>query len=84
MTKFSTFAAAVAVAACPVIASADTLSELDANQDGFLTLDEVQSVNPEMTSDQFITLDLDANGALDEEEVAAATESGMLPAPSEG
>ena len=81
MTKFTTFAAAVAVA---MIASANTAAELDANQDGYLTLDELQAAYPDMTGDQFTLLDLDANGALDAEEVAAATEAGMLPAPNEG
>ncbi|KEJ97880.1 EF-hand domain-containing protein [Sulfitobacter pseudonitzschiae] len=84
MTKFTTFAAAVAVAACPMIASANTAAELDANQDGYLTLDELQVAYPDMDGDQFTLLDLDANGALDAEEIAAATEAGMLPAPNEG
>lgn len=84
MTKFTTFAAAVAVAACPMVASANTAAELDANQDGYLTLDELQVAYPDMTADQFTLLDLDANGALDAEEIAAATEAGMLPAPNEG
>lgn len=84
MTKFTTFAAAAALAATPFMASATTGAEIDANQDGVLTLDEVQAVYPEMGADQFIAMDLDANGALDESEIAAATEAGLLPAPSEG
>ncbi|UOA27522.1 hypothetical protein [Pseudosulfitobacter sp. DSM 107133] len=84
MMKFTTLAAAAAVAATPFMASATTTLQIDTNQDGVLTLDEVQAVYPEMGADQFISMDLDANGALDESEVAAATEAGLLPAPSEG
>lgn len=54
--------------------------EIDANGDGILTLDEVQAVFPEITADSFATMDVNADGALDQEEVTAAQQAGLMPA----
>lgn len=52
----------------------------DANGDGVLTIDEVQAVYPDITAESFSTMDLNADGALDEAEVQSAQEAGLLPA----
>lgn len=62
---------------------AATAEEIDTNGDGVLTIDEVLAVYPDLTSDSFTAMDLNADGALDAEEVAAAQEAGLMPA-SEG
>ncbi|MEL7090663.1 MAG: hypothetical protein AAFN94_02895 [Pseudomonadota bacterium] len=81
MTKFlSTFAVA---ALSPVLVLAQATEDLDTNADGVLTLDEVQAGYPEVSVDMFTTMDLNADGALDGEEIAAAQEAGILP-PSQG
>ncbi len=55
------------------------------NGDGLLSVTEVQAVFPDVTAEQFSAMDLNADGALDDAEVQAATEAGMMPAaPSEG
>lgn len=54
-------------------------TEADANGDGMLTLDEVQAVFPEITTESFSAMDANADGALDGAEVAAAQDAGMLP-----
>ncbi|WP_299965516.1 hypothetical protein [uncultured Roseobacter sp.] len=52
----------------------------DANGDGVLTIDEVQAVFPDVTAEDFTTMDLNADGALDEAEVQSAQEAGLMPA----
>ncbi|MEP2641739.1 hypothetical protein [Roseobacter sp.] len=52
----------------------------DANGDGVLTIDEVQVVYPDITAESFTTMDLNADGALDEAEVLSAQEAGLMPA----
>lgn len=54
-------------------------TEVDANGDGMLTLDEVQAVFPEITAESFSAMDANADGALDDSEVAAAQDAGMMP-----
>lgn len=58
-------------------------TEVDANGDGVLTIDEVQAVYPDITAETFTAMDVNADGALDDDEVVAAQEAGMMP-PSEG
>ncbi|GKY86818.1 EF-hand domain-containing protein [Sinisalibacter aestuarii] len=53
---------------------------LDADGDGLVTLAELQAMYPDFTDEQFAEADTDASGALDEAELAAATEAGMIPA----
>lgn len=60
-------------------------AEYDANGDGVLTIDEVQAVFPDLSVETFTAMDLNADGALDEQEIAAAQEAGVMPtAPSGG
>lgn len=54
-------------------------TEADANGDGMLTLDEVQAIYPEITAETFSAMDANADGALDDTEVAAAQDAGMMP-----
>ena len=70
------FAAMLALGTTAAMAQDDTT--LDANGDGFVTLDEVQTVLPDMTEETFITLDANGDGALDADELAMARDSGAL------
>ena len=63
----------------PALAMGQGLQDVDANGDGVLTIDEVQASFPEVTSDGFSAMDVNADGALDEAEVAAAQEAGVMP-----
>ncbi len=71
-----TFLSAIGLA-LPGLALAAT--ELDANGDGLLTLDEVQAVMPETTAESFSAMDTNADGALDSDEVGMAQEAGLMP-----
>lgn len=54
-------------------------SNIDANGDGMMTLEEVQAVYPEITAETFAAMDADQSGALDEDEAAAAMDAGLMP-----
>ena len=54
-------------------------TEIDANGDGMLTLDEVQAVYPDITADSFAEMDVNDDGALDDDEVQAAETAGLMP-----
>lgn len=69
-----------AVIAMGLAAPSWSATEVDANGDGMLTLDEVQAVFPEITVDTFTAMDVNADGALDDDEVLAAQNAGVLPA----
>ncbi|MEP1519176.1 MULTISPECIES: hypothetical protein [Ascidiaceihabitans] len=76
MTKFHIGTLAIFAAfASPALAQS-----ADANGDGVLTIDEVQAVYPDVTADSFTAMDLNADGALDAEEVSAAQDAGLMPA----
>jgi hypothetical protein len=69
----------------PAFAMGAGAAELDANGDGLLSVSEVQAVYPDVTAEQFSAMDLNADGALDDTEIVAAQEAGVMPeAPSDG
>lgn len=71
-TTAATFALAIAL---PGVA----LAELDANGDGAVTMSEFQEAYPDAEPGTFSALDTDADGALSEDEIAAAVDAGILP-----
>ena len=79
MTKYATLTVLAALT-FPALATAQSAAEMDTNGDGVLTIDEVQATYPEITSDMFAAMDLNAYGALDGNEVVAAQEAGLMPA----
>ena len=66
--------------ALPSLGLAITAEELDVNGDGFVTFDEAQAAFPDLQSETFTAMDLNADGALDSAEMAAAQEAGLMPA----
>lgn len=81
MQKQATLAANVLLLiALPTLALAVTAAEIDTNGDGLVTIDEAQAVFPDMAVETFTAMDLNADGALDAEEMAAAQEAGLMPA----
>jgi hypothetical protein len=75
---------AIATLCLPAYAMGAGAAEVDANGDGILSVAEVQAVYPDVTNEQFSAMDLNADGGLDDGEVQAAQEAGMMPAPTEG
>ena len=68
----------------PVCAFAAIAAEVDTNGVGLLSVMEVQAILPDITTEQFSSMDLNADGALDEDEVQAAQEAGLIPVPGKG
>lgn len=52
----------------------------DTNGDGVYSMDEVKVTYPDLTEEVFTTLDANADGALDAEELAAGVSAGLLTA----
>lgn len=85
MTKtFGTLLIALLGATSLAYAMSEQAAAIDTNGDGVLTIDEVQAVYPDVTVESFTTMDLNADGALDEEEVTAAEEAGVMPTTQDG
>ncbi|WP_188078193.1 hypothetical protein [Aquicoccus porphyridii] len=74
--------AALSVLMTPALAMGQGATEVDANGDGVLSLEEVQAVYPETTAEDFDAMDLNGDGALDDAEVQAAQDAGLMAAPS--
>ena len=72
-----TSAALLALASTAIAAT-----EMDTDGDGAYSFNEVLAAYPTLTEEPFISIDADASGSLNDEELAAALESGVLP--SEG
>lgn len=54
-------------------------SEIDTDGDGQLSYNELLAAHPEMTEETFVTIDANADGAVDADELQAAVEAGLLP-----
>ena len=54
-------------------------AQVDTNGDGFLTLDEVNAAFPDIKAEEFSAMDVNADGVLDNSEVAAAQDAGLMP-----
>ena len=80
MTKFIAIVLGLGFLANSAIAA----SEVDANGDGLMTIDEVQAVFPDVTADAFAEADVNDDGALDDAEMVAGQEQGLIPAATDG
>ncbi|MFP7570511.1 EF-hand domain-containing protein [Marivita sp. S2033] len=78
-TTFTRLIAATIVA-LPVAAMAADYTTADANADGMLSMEELQTILPEITTDTFMAADTDGDGLLNADELAAAQADGVLPA----
>ena len=58
---------------------AQAATELDRDGDGQLSFEEVQRLYPDIDARTFLAMDLDADGALDDDEVVAARQAGLMP-----
>lgn len=53
---------------------------MDADGDGLLTYAEMLVAIPELTEETFVAMDVNEDGAIDAEELAAGREAGLVPA----
>jgi len=76
MTKTLKTLSALGLILAPALAIAAT--EVDTNDDGLITIDEMQAVYPDTTAEAFSEMDGNGDGALDDEEMQAAEAAGMI------
>ena len=62
-----------------LMAATVAAAQVDANGDGVLTLEEVNTAFPEIKAEEFSAMDVNGDGVLDNAEVAAAQDAGLLP-----
>ena len=79
MTRLKLIApiAVLAALAMPALAQDEAI---DINGDGMYSYPELQAVMPSVTEDDFTVMDVSGDGLLDADEIAAATQAGLLPA----
>ncbi len=75
--KPARFALAVLLAGTTTAFAQDAL---DADGDGMVSLAELQAVYADFAEADFAEVDIDGDGLLNGDEMALATESGMIPA----
>ena len=78
MNRFALTMAALVTAISPALAMSDSAVEVDTNGDGVLSLEEVQAVWLSVTTEDFETMDANADGSLDDTEIKTAEEAGMM------
>ncbi|WP_272008457.1 EF-hand domain-containing protein [Roseovarius sp. ZX-A-9] len=84
MTKFIVILIGLGALAQSAAAMSDSTVEIDANGDGLMTIEEVRAVYPEMSNEVFSEIDVNGDGALDDAEMAAGQENGLIPAATDG
>jgi Ca2+-binding EF-hand superfamily protein len=55
-------------------------AEMDTDGDGMFSFNEMLAAFPTLTEETFISIDANADGTVDEAELLAAQESGLVPA----
>ena len=80
MTRTLKLIAPIAVLTALAVPGFAQSADIDINGDGMYSYPELQAVMPEMSEDDFSALDTSGDGLLDADEIAAATEAGLLPA----
>lgn len=82
MTKHIAIVLGLGVMAASALSA--TAGEIDSNGDGLMTIDEVQAVFPDVTAESFAEVDTNDDGALDDAEMVAGQEQGLIPAATDG
>lgn len=80
--KFMIAATTIAMAAGATAAFAAT--EIDTDGDGMYSFSEMLAVLPTLTEETFMSVDGNADGMIDDTELAAAQEAGLIPADIQG
>jgi len=84
MTKFILIVLGMGFLANSAIAMGEGTIEVDANGDGLMTIDEVRAVFPDVSTKAFAAVDTNDDGALDDAEMVAGQEQGLIPAATDG
>tara|TARA_R110002049_G_scaffold36661_1_gene116631 strand:+ start:174 stop:503 length:330 start_codon:yes stop_codon:yes gene_type:complete len=77
-SKFKILTPVLVLIAAPAFAQ-EMDAAIDVNGDGMYSFPELQAVDAELTEDAFTVMDVNGDGLLDGDEVAAATDAGLMP-----
>ena len=80
MTRTLKLIAPIAVLTALAVPGFAQSADIYINGDGMYSYPELQAVMPEVSEDDFAVLDTSGDGLLDADEIAVATEAGLLPA----
>ena len=80
MTKYIAVLIGMGLMANAAIAAGEGVTEIDTNGDGLMTIDEIQAAYPDMDAETFSQIDANGDGAVDDAEMVAAQEQGLMPA----
>ena len=81
MRRMTVCALAAALFAAPALAL--TVSDVDTDGDGQISFAEMAEVYPDLTEDTFAAVDTSGDEMVDEAELAAALEAGVIEEPAE-
>jgi len=84
MTKFIAILIGMGLMANSAIAQSETTIEVDTNGDGLMSIEEVLAVFPDVSAETFSQTDVDGNGVLDDDEMVAGQEQGLIPTSTDG
>ena len=84
MRKFIAIVLGMGFLANSAIAMGENTVEIDSNGDGLMTIDEVQAVFPDVSPEAFAEVDTNDDGAIDDAEMVAGQEQGLIPAATDG
>ena len=84
MMKFTAKLTSFAFATTSALAAGESAVTIDTNGDGVVTVDEMQAVFPDVSAETFAALDVNNDGALDDSEMVAGQEQGLIPASTDG
>jgi len=57
------------------------MADVDMNEDGMVSFEELVAVYTDVTEEQFVEMDTNSDGSLDADEMNAAMDAGMLVVP---
>ncbi|QYX58325.1 EF-hand domain-containing protein [Roseovarius sp. SCSIO 43702] len=84
MIKYLALIIAMGLIANSAFALSEGVTEIDANGDGVMTIEELRAVYEEMDVETFSEIDLNNDGVIDDDEMVAAQERGLVPATTDG
>ena len=84
MIKYIVILSGLGLMATSALARREGVTEIDVNGDGVMTIDELQAAYPEMDAETFSAIDANKDGAIDDAEMIAGQERGLVPPLTDG
>jgi len=79
MIKYIALILGMSLMAHSAIALSEGVIEIDTNGDGLMTIHEIQTIYPELEAEAFDMMDTNNDGVIEDSEMVAAQERGLIP-----